>query len=82
MPEKCLSAKSASMHFQISAAAVSGNAGVRVGVRRRGHDPIVGGKSGAKPGNKRNALSSAHVWATLLPSHPQDAHTHSLNSAA
>ena len=41
---------------------VSRGRGVQAGVRRRcGHDPIVEGKSGAKLGNKKNALSSAHV---------------------
>lgn len=48
--------------------------GVLSGVRRCcGHDPIVEGKSCAKLGNKRNALSSAHVRPRVsraaLPSH-------------
>lgn len=67
------------VHLHMSAAAVSGSAGVRAGVRRRGHDPIVGGKSGAKLGNKWNALSSAHVSLAALITqpaiHPQDTHS-------
>lgn len=48
----CIRVKRAFMHSYMSAAAVSDSAEVRAGVRRCGHDPIVGGKSGAKLGNK------------------------------
>lgn len=39
---------------------LSAGAGVRLGVKRGAATPLLGGKSAAKPGNERNALSSAH----------------------
>lgn len=64
-----------------SAASVSGNSEVWPGVRHYGHDPIVGGKSGAKLGNKWNSLSSHKCSdrdASLFSSHNHH-RTHWLN---